>query len=224
MVSSQTFCDMAFSRKQRPTTTRGDNLWKRNDFYTCDACGFSYPHGSHDGPLEHKRHHHFHAQPFLLKPIPMLATLSTQIAPGINACILSIESKINPRFARLLSLRMARIATAFRREFGYDCTQWCLLGTTDPNKNTVGYLLCTPDGIQIGGIAFRYRQYTGAPPGWAMQWAWLQPAFRRRGIVTAIWPSLENSMGAFCVEPPLSHAMSGLLNKMGRSSYPIRNE
>ena len=99
-------------------------------------------------------------------------------------------------------------ARQFRREMRFDFVQW---GNPDKDPKGHGYLFVSPDRAAIGCCAFRWREWKDASPGWAMQFVWIAPRFRHRGILTRHWPFFRERFGNFHVEPPLSDAMSGFL-------------
>lgn len=46
-----------------------------------------------------------------------------------------------------------------------------------------------------------------------MQWLWLHPYARSKGIMSALWPSFLEKFGDFNVERPLSKAMKAFVDK-----------
>ena len=59
------------------------------------------------------------------------------------------------------------------------------------------------------------REYTDHPPCWAMQWIWIAPKARRRGILSRRWDAFRARFGKFVIEPPLSDAMQAFAAKQG---------
>lgn len=109
-------------------------------------------------------------------------------------------------------------AQMFKREFGYDFVQW------DPTARDVtahAYLFNDDTGLFghgaiAGACALMWRD--GERPGWAMQWIWLAPALRRKGILSRRWEQLRKRFGEFYLERPLSPAMAQFAESRGQIS------
>jgi GNAT superfamily N-acetyltransferase len=109
-----------------------------------------------------------------------------------------------------------QIARYFLRESDYDFLQFdaydedqyraflFLAETSDKYGKTMS---------AIGACCFRWREYTNAPHGWALQWIWLHPFFRGKGVLKWAWPSFVEKLGDFYVEGPFSPAMEMFLSK-----------
>lgn len=87
---------------------------------------------------------------------------------------------------------------------------------TDPNVH--GFLFpddsgIFPTGTIVGACAFRRRE-----DYWALQWMWLAPKVRRRGILARRWPMFLERFGDFVVEAPLSNAMKAFVRQHGSES------
>lgn len=110
-------------------------------------------------------------------------------------------------------------ARAFKREFGYDFIQW---SEKEDDPGAYGFLFRDPEQLDviIGACAFRWRNYTDSDPMWAMQWIWLMPDARHKGILTKYWPVFTHMFGKFHVERPLSDAMAAFLEKMQHEADP----
>jgi hypothetical protein len=110
-------------------------------------------------------------------------------------------------------------AAYFMRQFGYDFVPYGLNGNdTDPHH--VAFLWVAREYADsfcdsawlvpcIGACCFRPSEI-----GMAMQFMWLHPFFRRRGLLTQAWPQFEQEFGRFHVEGPLSDAMEAALKKL----------
>ncbi len=118
-----------------------------------------------------------------------------------------------------LSVRkaVAKMAKYFKMEFQYDFLQYT---ATDEQESARAFLFTTlnlnsythvhrdpSEVIVVGGCCFRWREWTDADPGWAMQWIWMHPFFRNRGKLSEAWPFFCKRFGLFKVEGPLSRAM-----------------
>lgn len=107
-------------------------------------------------------------------------------------------------------------ARFFRREMGYDFTQYEYEGReTDathvaflwPHREAIGFdkswnVPC------VGACCFRVRE-----SGWGLQWVYFHPFYRRRGLLSESWPGFVREFGAFDVERPISEHMKRFLAK-----------
>lgn len=66
----------------------------------------------------------------------------------------------------------------------------------------------------VGACCFRWRQWSDAPAGWALAWAWFHPYERRRGHLKRAWPYFCERFGNFLPEPPLTPAMKSFVRTM----------
>lgn len=118
------------------------------------------------------------------------------------------------------------IALYFRREFHFDFVGYDE-DEKDPNRRAY---LFFPDDARflsrhygevfieipaIGAACFRYLdEYEEIEPGWAMQWIWIHPFYRRRGLLDGAWKQFLKDMdGPFYCEGPLSEGMKKFLQK-----------
>jgi hypothetical protein len=63
----------------------------------------------------------------------------------------------------------------------------------------------------IGACYFAWGGWSDEPPVRLLQWVWLHPYFRRRGLLRDAWPGFRAEFGDFQCEPPLSDAMRAFL-------------
>lgn len=113
-----------------------------------------------------------------------------------------------------------RIASFFRREFGYDFVQYGYDGNEE-DEDHVAFLWVHPEAVGwarpfrvpcIGATVFRQRSAKNAlPPVYALQWVWFHPYWRRKGLLSSHWVALRQEFGDFECEPPLSPAMQKFL-------------
>lgn len=118
-----------------------------------------------------------------------------------------------------LHLMVEKLAKYFRREFQYDSIQYSARESMEKNGTQEAFLWTNDPGCRhfaIGACCFRWRVWTNAPPGWALQWIWLHPYERNRGRLTRAWPYFQDRFGDFHVEPPLSPAMRAFLARQTR--------
>jgi hypothetical protein len=132
----------------------------------------------------------------------------------------------SPRTWRRAVYRMAQF---FKWEGGYDFTQYGYDGQEDDWAPAFVWHRGELDGERwsdtaFGACCFRWREWTDAPPGWALQWIWLHPYERSHGHLTAAWPFFRARFGDFLVEPPLSRAMKGFLAKQAAATPPASPE
>lgn len=168
----------------------------------CSQCGLTYvPEEEEDRKLHRNRHAMVmrmvnHAY----KPKPLKSFLKC------------IETEEWPEHVRMRSPRwkhkqMYYRARAFKKEFGYDFTQWGDGYEDDPNAHGI---LFHEEGVILGACAFRWRG-----DHWGMQWVWFAPQARRKGILTKWWPRFVKTFGNFELEYPLSDAMAEFAKKIG---------
>jgi|688.fasta_scaffold11193_16 hypothetical protein len=113
-----------------------------------------------------------------------------------------------------------RIACFFRRELGYDFVQYGDDGNEE-DWNHVAFLWVHPEAVGgatslrvpcIGAAVFRQRSARNPlPPVYALQWIWVHPYWRRKGLLSGHWGALRQEFGNFQCEPPLSPAMQQFL-------------
>lgn len=120
---------------------------------------------------------------------------------------------------RPLRKEVARLAYYFRREFHYDFVQF---EEADETPYTA-YLFANETRryprVWAGGCCFRTRSYEDLErPFEALQWAWIHPYCRSRGILKESWATLRANHGDFFAEPPVSPAMRAFLLKHNADS------
>jgi hypothetical protein len=89
------------------------------------------------------------------------------------------------------------------KEEGYD---FALSGLVDDTHEP--WLFTTDDGMVIGAAQFALETQ-----GWVLEWVWLHPFKRRRGILHRTWPIWRQRYGRFHPRRPLSTAMQGFVAK-----------
>ena len=125
----------------------------------------------------------------------------------------------SPKPRRLAVYRMAQF---FRREFHYDFVQYGYEGNESDDPHHAAYLWIPPHCIAdwsahcIGACCFRKRE-DGCM--W-LQWIWIHPFFRRRGLLSAAWPKFKAAHGDFGLETPLSDAMQAFAKSMNPAATP----
>jgi GNAT superfamily N-acetyltransferase len=148
------------------------------------------------------------------------------IRGGLVKCLVTRVTMASP-----LPLRKAvwRHAQFFRREFHFDFEQYGYEGR-ETNPNHVAFLWIHPESVGmdddwlapiIGACCFRLRE-GDERAYWALQWIWMHPFFRRRGLLQIAWPDFCKEFGGFICEPPLSDAMKAFLAKNQPSGREAR--
>ena len=109
-----------------------------------------------------------------------------------------------------------QFANYFRREMHFDFVQYSIeqLSPTDS-----AFLLgVNPDidvHLGIGAVFFMWVEWDDAPPCYSLEWAWIHPFFRHRGLLAEVWPHFIQRYERFHVSHPRSAAMQSFLNKIG---------
>lgn len=123
--------------------------------------------------------------------------------------------KVNSDSNKSTKNALYKMALYFKREFQYDFVQYDQDENDD--KNTKCFIFCDPEYDNkvsaYGGCVFRYRaQWENIENHWALQWIWLHPFRRNRGILSAEWGNFQRLFGDnFMVESPLSASMEQFL-------------
>lgn len=117
-----------------------------------------------------------------------------------------------------------KMASFFRREFGYDFVQYGHEGEEDDPKARAFLWFDFDSDFVIGSCCFRWREWIDHPASWALQWIWFHPYCRGHGLLTKAWPVFKNHFGEFAVEPPLSSGMRGFLKSVNGKNDKIVSE
>lgn len=130
-----------------------------------------------------------------------------------------ISFKVTGDSKAVLKRAVLHCAAYFRREFHYDFVQY---GMEDEGDGNQAFLWCSDDYDRrgIGACCFRWREYTNHPHGWALQWIWFHPYFRRHGHLRKAWPYFRQAFGDFAVEGPISPAMEAFLAAVDPKAVP----
>ena len=67
----------------------------------------------------------------------------------------------------------------------------------------------------IGAAAFELETFVGGTERYAMQFCWLHPFYRGKGLLRKAWPDLNEKFGDFWVSQPRSRAMQAFLASLG---------
>ena len=152
----------------------------------------------------------------------------TIIPPVITSNRYYMDNPVRVTVGSCLQKRKAvyQMAVYFRREFGYDFVQYGYEGDEDDIKHVAFLWIpldhhCSVYGNVpcVGATCFRWREWSNIPHGWAMQWIWMHPYFRGKGLLKSAWPKFKEEFGEFICEPPLSPAMELFLKKYAKSQW-----
>ena len=113
-----------------------------------------------------------------------------------------------------------QLAYYFKREGRFDFVQYT--ANEDKNsKNSNAYIWIDTDWedtFAVGACAFRFLGDVGQIKNWSLQWAWMHPYYRCKGLLTGAWSSFVEYYGKdFDIELPLSHEMECFLKKMNHN-------
>ncbi|WP_139092995.1 hypothetical protein [Pseudomonas sp. AU11447] len=190
------------------------NLKPRQEI-TCEYCGFFYLKGDLESSLLHRSEHARLKR--ILEPKPL-----SQFAKRLLHH--PTPEQVNENSPLWMQHEVRERAIRFKREFRYDFLQWNGSSTKKVTSNVHGYLFSDhtgtfPPGTIIGACAFVKRQ-----GGWSLDWIWVIPSMRRRGVLLERWHAFLERYGDFDIEHPLSAAMEAFTYKHGtpqqRSSLP----
>lgn len=187
-------------------TVRAPRYRKRAEpvLTSCD-CGMTYMKGL---PSDDKAHRHTHRRRHaILEPTPNRQFAAARQRDPLGAPWVDARSPLWKHE------RMYRRAFAFKRELGYDFTQWAEKPAYDPEP--VGFLFGDAEDRIVGAAAFRPQPDEARP--WRLDWIWLAPGFRRQGYLARHWERFRQRFGEFDIEPPVSEAMKAFLAKRGLS-------
>ena len=141
---------------------------------------------------------------------------------GISAKDCGLSAVVTTATRPVLRRAVECIAYYFRRELEYDFLQYCSLEMEDDGHRA--FLWTDPQTLRdeketvIGACCFRWRQWKDVPADfpaetYGMQWIWLHPYQRRKGVLSKAWPYFLARFDPFVPEPPHSPTMEAFLRK-----------
>ena len=177
--------------------------------HTCDYCGMTFTRGDLESGIGHRSYHRRIQR--CIDPTP-LSKLARRIEQSTNGDA-HVVDQTSPKW---MHKEMYERAVMFKREMEFDFVQWNF--PTTPGRVTeegVGYLLCLREhpATIAGACAFRERA-----EGWTMDWAWIAPGHRRRGLMRSHWARFVERFGDFPLELPLSDAMQAFVGANGTTA------
>ena len=117
---------------------------------------------------------------------------------------------------RALREPVEQLASNFRREMNLDFVPYCSEETSSTDSAFLfGY---TPDinvHLAIGAVFFCWKEWPTDPACYSLEWVWIHPFFRNRGLLEQLWPHLEKRFAPFHISGPRSTAMKGFLKRVG---------
>jgi hypothetical protein len=116
----------------------------------------------------------------------------------------------------LLRREVERFARYMRREFNYDLP----LFDADEQTTYCAHLFGDMQHkVWVGACCFRMQYFGDLGVHWArMEWVWMHPYFRDRGILQSHWRTLRSKHHDFAVSGPVSKAMKSFLMKNNSDS------
>ena len=121
---------------------------------------------------------------------------------------------------------LEQFARYFKNEMHYDSIQY---EAERHGSKTIGYLfttsamdICTEEHSEmptrcVGGCVF--RDVNG---NWVLCWVWIHPFFRKTGVLSRQWQTLNDELGSFSIEKPLSASMDKFLQKQSSQHQLVR--
>ena len=125
---------------------------------------------------------------------------------------------------RDLRIQLEKFAKYFKREMNYDFVQY----DADEHHRDLtpyeGFLFTevaydmieedSPTPYRLcGGGCFRIREQEAGNAVWELDWIWIHPFFRHRGLMKNQWKNFQQFFGEFTVSEPLSFEMTKALDK-----------
>lgn len=120
---------------------------------------------------------------------------------------------VNRRAPRLWRI-VDQFAMYLKREQHYD---FPLFDVDGDGRNVAAYLF-GHGGMWIGACALsetRPSPLDRDVPPWILDWVWLHPYQRGRGLLRRAWQQLEAEHGQFLIRAPLSRAAEGFVEALG---------
>lgn len=168
---------------------------------TCPDCGMQYVSGYK--PDEHQ-HRSFHRK--------RVTTLRPEPSRAIKAALKEDPESVwvTERSPSWLRIAVHRRAKAFKREMGFDFTQW------DPasDEDAIGFLFVDGDNRIVGACCFRPTN-AEADGRMRLDWIWISQGERRKGWLTRNWQRFVDRLGEFDIGHPISDEMRQFLVRNG---------
>ena len=168
----------------------------------CPICRFTYFPDIPDDRHAHRRRHAEEMKTRRAKP-------NRRFADGADV----IVDEASP--ARLHKLVYQRARSLMRDEHFSSNPQWNPDCPPQAQGERLHAILLVEDSTPVGAVSFHYVTWTDEPAGWHLNFAWVAPPWRRKGVLTKRWPRWLATYGEFTLEQPFSAAMVNFLAKHG---------
>lgn len=152
--------------------------------------------------------------------LPIIETDIDYSKTGKNILFIDAESP------RELKDGLEKIALYFKRESLFDCVQYkSKLHINSVENETIGLIFYdvaideTTDAHRdiplriLGGGCFKKVSQQKV---WCLDWIWLHPYERRKGLLSTHWEDVEERFGKVIFSKPLSKAMEAFITKKVR--------
>jgi hypothetical protein len=115
--------------------------------------------------------------------------------------------------------RFYKCKVMFQREFGLDAAAY----PHSSDRSIIGYFFVDDDGRTMAVVSMRIpaREPTYYGGEHRLAWVWVPPSQRRAGVLSNLWPRLEEAFPAFGVEDPISDAMRIFLEQRDELSRVV---
>jgi zinc-finger of acetyl-transferase ESCO len=148
------------------------------DLVTCPICRLTYIPSSPDDRRIHRSRHAEAIKPRRPKPY-------RRFADGADV----IVDERSPAQLHKLVYERAR---ALQRDEGYGFPQWNPDCPPRGRGERMHAVLLVEDSTPIGAVSFEYVNWTNAPPGWHLNFAWIAPPWRLKGVMARRWPQARH--------------------------------
>ncbi|MFP3637579.1 hypothetical protein [Paraburkholderia sp. SIMBA_054] len=172
----------------------------------CPVCGYRHTPGDAESTHFHRLFHRKEVRVLHAVANPRLAGRL-----GETQALVLVPMASDRWLHQLVHERAIR----FKREMRFDSIQYPRPGKMVEEPAMVGFLFINdgpdfPPHSVVGAGAFVKREER-----WELNWIWVIPAARRKGVLRARWPALVDRFGDFDIEAPLSDAMAAFVRSHG---------
>lgn len=137
--------------------------------------------------------------------------------------LIAVDSSSN----RNLYKEVYKIAKYFKEEFNYDRVPYDLMGML-PNPYKV-FLFVESDINEeaagnkktqriYGACLFAEKSFPKSENIWTLEWIWIHPFFRHRGLLKEKWTFFQETFGDFYIGKPVSPSMETFLESQRKKS------
>lgn len=112
-----------------------------------------------------------------------------------------------------LAIALAKLGTYIKRECHYDFSLYDPKSICSCEKDKWATYLFIEEDTVIGAILFYYNFYSNLSNYWCLTWVWIAPEYRRKGLLTKVWPEFLKRVSPFVIQYPLSDSMKSFSEK-----------